>query len=288
MKFTTTSAIALGLSVQALATPTNVDRRGSKVQRDLAAFTSVIAAIDSAVNTFASDAKSYSGGDPTTLLSDSESIISVTNSGVSTLEGEADLDTTDAVDLATDVTGLSSDIQTAINNLIADKTTIVAAGYGGTVEDGLQQQLTAAEALASVISAKVPTALAGTADTLASGITDAIESGISAYSGTGSTATSSAGSSATSSTGSSATTSSSGSSVTESSSATSTGLATSASSSSKSAVATKSGTATSSGVVPGSSSTSTGVTPAYTGAANTNTVSGAVGMAAALLAVFAL
>lgn len=297
MKFTTASVIAVGLSAQALANPTIVQRQASKVQRDLAAFESVISAVDDAVKQFDTDVNSYSSGAPTTLLSDAASIVSITNSGVSTLKGEATLSDTDAVSLTSPVQALSSDVKTSIDDLVSKKSALVAAGAGGEVESGLQQQLTAAQSLGTVISDKVPSALSGIAGELSSGITSAIQSGIDAFKGTGSTATSSAASSATSSAASSGSSSSSGTSVSASgtTTATATSVATTTTSvavGSSSAVASATssgkGSATSSGVLPGSSSTSTGVTPQYTGAASTTKASGAVGLVAALLALFAL
>jgi hypothetical protein len=299
MKFTTTSVIAIGLSAQALANPTNVVRKSTKVQRDLAAFESVVSAVDAAVKQFDSDVKAYTSGDVSKLLSDSQSIITVTNSGVSNLQSEPVLSANDAFSLTSPVQGLSADVKTSIDDLVAKKSALVAAGAGGQVESGLQAQYTAAQSRATVISNKVPSSLAGVAAELSSGITDAIQSGIDAFKGTGSTSTSSsAGSTSTSSAAGSssngaATTSAAGTTVT-SSAAASTGATSGSTSSAPSATSTvvvpSSGSSSSTAVVPGSSATGTssGSVPKYTNGASSIQASGAVGFVAALLAFFAL
>lgn len=278
MKFTT-SIIALGLSASALANPSYVGRRATKVQRDIAAFQSVISDVDNAVNAFDKDVQAYNGGSTDALLSDSEKIASITNSGVSTLKNEPTLSDTDAVSLTGPIQSLTSDIKTSISDLISKKSDLVAAGAGGKVEDQLKEQYTAASDLSNVIQGKVPSELSGIASQLAAGITDAIQSGIDAFSGLGSASTSAPSGATTTGAASSAT--STGAATSAATSAVSTGVSAPSSASSI-------GAATSSGTLPGTSSTSTGVVPAYTGAASANKASGAVGLAAALLAVVAL
>lgn len=284
MKFTT-SVIALGLTAQALASPSLVERRSTKVQRNAAPFESVISAVDSAVKQFDTQVKSYNGGDVSTLLSDSKNIITVTDGGVSSLQSQGQLTDSDALALTTPVQGLSADVKQSIDDLVAKKSQLVAAGAGGTVESGLQAQLVAANSLATLISNKVPSSLSAVAGDLSSGISSAIQSGIDAFKGTGSTATTAPASSATKPAG---TTAAAGTTTAAMSSATG-AMSSAMSSAMTSATATATaGSATSSGMVPGGSSPSTGTVPAYTGAASATKATGYAGLLGVFLAVFAL
>lgn len=285
MKFTT-SVVALGLTAQAIASPSLVDRRSTKVQRDAAPFESVISAVDSAVKQFDTAVKGYSGGDTTTLLSDSKNIISVTDSGVSSLQNQAQLSDTDAIALTSPVQTLSADVKQSIDDLVAKKSQLVAAGAGGTVESGLQQQLTAANSLSTLISNKVPSSLSSVAQELSSGISSAIQSGIDAFSGLASSATSAPASSATSAPAST----SAGAATTTAAASSATGAASSAGSSAASTAAASptSGSASSSGSLPGGSATSTGTVPPYTGAASATKATGYAGLLGVFLAAFAL
>lgn len=295
MKFTT-SIVALGLAAQALATPTLVERKPTAVKRDIGAFTSVIAGIQDVVSTFDTDVKAYSGGDTSKLLSDSSSIISTTNKGVTTLSGQDTLSETDALGLTSPVQDLTKEIQTAINDLIDKKSQLVAAGEGATVESSLQDQYNAAKKLADTITSKVPSELSGIAASLSAGITDAIQKGIDAFKGTGGSTTT-GGNTATTAPA-SATTAPAGTTTAPAPGSTATGTATApggasgtqsvpASTGSGSAVPTSPGTATSSGLVPGSSGTGTSTPPLFTNAASLNKINTA-GALAAVAALFAL
>jgi hypothetical protein len=271
MKFTA-AVITFGLACPILATPTAVERTPSLVQRDLTAFTSVLASIDNAVKKFGKDVSGYSSGLPTYLLTDSDNIVSITNSGVKTLNSQPQLSQTDALGLTEPVQGLTKDIQSAINNLISKKSALVSAGAGGVVEQSLQTQLSGAKKLSSVITDKVPSSLQGIASQLSSGITAAIQKGVDAFQGTG-TATSTGGGNTSPAT-SIPTTSISGGSTPSSPSP----VAPTATS--------PSGSSSPSGVLPGSgSATSTSTIPVFTGAASSHRVASFTSFAATLLAM---
>ncbi|KAH8692228.1 hydrophobic surface binding protein A-domain-containing protein [Talaromyces proteolyticus] len=288
MKFTT-SIVALGLAVQAMATPTVVERKATLAQRDLAAFQSVLSGIQDQVKSFDTAITGYSGGDTTALLAAASKITTTTNSGVSSLSSEATLSESDALQLTSPVQDLTSTINTAISDLISKKSQLVAAGQGATVETNLQGQYDAAKKLADTISGKVPSALSGVAATLASGITAAIQKGIDAFKGTGGSTGSatSATATATSAPGSTAPASTApGSTAPGTTAHGSTATASATSPAGSSSVVPGSGTATSSGLVPGSGTTGTSTSPAFTNLASGNKVN-TVGLLAAVAALFA-
>ncbi|KAL1965842.1 hypothetical protein VTN77DRAFT_5163 [Rasamsonia byssochlamydoides] len=283
------AAIILSFLGLAVATPTIEVRGPTLTQRDLGTFTSVIANIDTQVKAFDSQVQSYTGGDATSLLDAAGAITTAANQGVNTINDEPQLSESDALELTGPVGTLTTDIQNSINDLIAKKAQIVAAGAGGQFESSLQAQQTAATNLANAISSKVPSELSTVAQQLASGIADAIQKGVDAFQGTGTSSSTTGGSSATSTATPTAT--SGGSSATSTTVASTTAAATSASSS---AVVSSGASPSSSAVAPSSPSsglpvtpTSSGSAPLFTGAAAVKGISGPVGVVAALAAVLA-
>jgi hypothetical protein len=174
MKFSA-PLLSLALALSAAATPT-------PVRRDLASIQSAIANIATAVNTLDAAEQAYTGGDTTTLQNDSNAVVSATDAGTAVANASGDLSDLDALGLVSPIQSLTTDVQNAINDIIAIKTAIVAAGSQTQTLNDLIQQNTSATALANAITAKVPTDLQSTAASLAAGITNAIQQGIDAYS----------------------------------------------------------------------------------------------------------
>jgi len=257
---------------------------GLNVAGQLATVEGVITAIQNKVDTFDSAAKSYTGGAPTALQSASDDVISTTNSGVTTVNGSADLDETDALGLTEPVQTLTTHITTAINDLIAKKAQIVAACAGAATLTDLNNQKTAASALATAITSKVPTSLQPIASQLSAGITAAIQKGIDAFTGT--TCSSSSSGSGTGTATSSASGSASGS-ATGTATVTSVGSASGTATGTTIVVApTTSGAATGTGSSPGGTTTGTSP-PLFTNAAVVNNFNAPVGIVAALAALLA-
>ncbi|KIN00390.1 hypothetical protein OIDMADRAFT_180632 [Oidiodendron maius Zn] len=174
MKFSST-LLSLALALSATATPT-------PVRRDLASIQSAIANIATAVNTLDAAEKAYTGGDTTTLQTDSDAVVSATDAGTAAANASGALSDLDAIELVSPIQSLTTDVQNAINDIIAIKSAVVAAGSQAQTLSDLIQQNTSATALAVAITAKVPTVLQSTAASLAAGITNAIQEGITAYS----------------------------------------------------------------------------------------------------------
>lgn len=174
MKFSS-AILALSLAFSATASPT-------RVQRDAASIESAIANIATAVKALDAAEKAYTGGDTTTLQNDSDAVVSATDAATSVANASGNLSDLDAVGLVSPIQGLTTDVQDAINDIIAIKSQISAAGKVTTTLNDLIAQNTSATALSNAITAKVPTDLKSTAASLSAGITDAIQKGITAYS----------------------------------------------------------------------------------------------------------
>lgn len=168
--------MALGLAVGAIATPT-VQRR------DVTAVAASIAAIATDITTFDGDVNAYTGGTPTTIQSDSDKIVSDTNSAISAVSAVPSFSDTDAELLIPPIQALNSSINTAIDDLIAKKDALVAACAGDQTLGDLNQQLSTASTLADSITARVSTDLQPLAAELSAPIIAAINRGIDAFTG---------------------------------------------------------------------------------------------------------
>jgi hypothetical protein len=179
MKFATTVlALVLGASA-------------TVVTRDLATIQGVLSDISKQTDALDSAVKSFSG-DPSALVSASDSLLSTLKSGTAKVAASDVLPLLDAATVAQSVVTLNTSASAVINDLISKKEALVAAGQGGVVLKSLQDQRTAAKSLAETITSKVPTELQGTAATLSQGIDDAFGRGIAAFEGAGSGPSSSA------------------------------------------------------------------------------------------------
>jgi hypothetical protein len=174
MKFSA-SLLSLVLALSATATPT-------PVKRDAASIESAIASIASAVNALDTTEKAYTGGATTALQTASDAVVSATNAGTTTANASGDLSDLDALSLVTPIQDLTTDVQTAVTDIINLYDLISAAGAVSQTLNDLIAQNTSATALANAITAKVPADLQSTAAGLSAGITDAIQKGITAYS----------------------------------------------------------------------------------------------------------
>lgn len=179
MKFTT--LLTLGLAAGAMATPTKTARQPSLVERDVAAVTSVLSAVQDKVQTLDTAIKGWNGGAIDSVLSASDDVVSAINSGVTTIKGSGDLSTSDALALPGPVNDLTDVVKTTIDDLIAKKDQGEKACAIPATQDALKKQYDAAKDLSDTIVSKVPESLASIAQNLASGITDAIQKGINAY-----------------------------------------------------------------------------------------------------------
>jgi hypothetical protein len=170
------SPIALGLFGLAAAE--------SLMRRQASTVVNVVNGIDTQVKSLDQAIQAFNGN-PQQLLSASQQVLSATQQGVSTVNGVSTLSLNDALTIQQPVQTLTTDLNQTITDLIAKKSALVSAGEGATVEQNLQQQLTAAQQLSQAISSKVPQEVASLAQQLSQGIINAIQAGITAFQGTG-------------------------------------------------------------------------------------------------------
>jgi len=141
----------------------------------------VITSIDTATAALDTAVKGYSGGDSSAIQSASKSLVDVVTAGIGKVKGASQLVLNDALQLTPPTQALSKTVSTTIDDLIAKKSQLVAAGQGASIASSLKTQLSGANDLAAAISAKVPSDVAPIATQLSSGISDAIQKGVTAY-----------------------------------------------------------------------------------------------------------
>lgn len=279
MKFSVVSVAALGLAASAVASPSRVVREASMVERDLAAITSVIAAVGAKTDALDAAIKAYTSGPITPVTSASQDLIDTINAGIATVKSSADLSESDALGLTGPVQDLTKKVQTAVDDLDSRQAQVEKACAVAVTQKSLKDQLAASSALSDAITSKVPQALQGIAGTLSSGITAAIQKGITNYANAKNDASCSSSSSSSSSASSGTTATTAAASSTASMSATSSMAASSTAASSSAAMSSSAS----------GSSTATATTPAFTGAASVNKIgfsaAGAVALAAFAVAL---
>jgi hypothetical protein len=167
------------LALGAVADPTPVKRQLTTIQGVISSISSNVATLDTAV-------QGYKGGDASSLLTQSDSLLSGVQSGTKTVTGSGDLSQNDALSLTSPVQALQSAIQGLVTDLNSKKCDFVAAGSADKVLSNLQQQKTASQALADAITSKVPQALQSIATQLSSGIATALQTGITDFQDTSS------------------------------------------------------------------------------------------------------
>ncbi|KAL5365960.1 hydrophobic surface binding protein A-domain-containing protein [Aspergillus floccosus] len=177
MKFLT-AIFTLGLMATSFAEPI------PKAKRALSDYKNVIQSVSNQVAVVDTTVTNYVAGSVagTAVQTASDKLVTVINTGTTTVNGLAALNTIDALSLVSPIQALADDVNDLIDNVIAAKPNFVADGLAGNVLASLQAQKTASQALAAAITAKVPSSLQSTANQLSSQITTAIQRGITAYS----------------------------------------------------------------------------------------------------------
>lgn len=174
MKFST-PLIALGFALSTTASPLNA--------RDLAAFKTIIANIQSDADALDVAVKAYSSGDGAAVQSASGKLVSTINTGVTTANAQPVLSDLDALGLTTPVSTANDHVTIVVDDTIAKKDAFVANCLGPAVLADLEAQLAGAKALATAVTAKVSDLLKPTAAQLAGKISANIQRGVDAYTG---------------------------------------------------------------------------------------------------------
>lgn len=177
MKFLS-AIFTLGLVATSFAEPI------PKAKRALADYQAVIKSVSNQVAVVDTTVANYVAGSVagTAVQDASDKLVAVINTGTTTVNGLAALNSIDALGLVTPIQNLAKDVGTLVDHVIAAKPNFVADGLAGDVLASLQEQKTASQALAAAITAKVPSSLRDIANQLSSQITAHIQRGIDAYS----------------------------------------------------------------------------------------------------------
>lgn len=121
------------------------------------AINSVLNDINSAVKSFDTAVKGYSGGDAQAVLQASSKIQSLTADGAKTIAAGSDLTLNDAVSITTNVQGLQGTLDGALSDLESAGPALAKAGQCGEMSKQLSSQAEAAKALQDAVTLKAPT-----------------------------------------------------------------------------------------------------------------------------------
>lgn len=174
MKFST-PLYALSFALTTTATPLSL--------RDLAAFQTIIANIQTDADALDVAVNAYTSGDGAAVAAASDTLVATINAGVTTANAQPVLSDLDALGLVTPVNTANDHVTIVVDDTIAKKDVFVANCLGPDTLADLEAQLAAAGALADAIVAKVSDTLKDTAAALAGKITANIQRGVDAYAG---------------------------------------------------------------------------------------------------------
>lgn len=168
------SALSLAAASLADLTPGDVPTR---VQRDIATVSSVVAQVSGAITQLDTSVKAFSG-DATKVTADSTNLLTVLKSGVSTIQGSTDLSLTEALGLQSSV----SSLQTASDALVADlgmmKTAFEQARLCSVVSSTVTEVQSSSKGLIDAVVAKVPSAAQSIASSLTAGLQNSLSVGV--------------------------------------------------------------------------------------------------------------
>jgi hypothetical protein len=113
--------------------------------------------INSALKSFDTAIKGYTGGSADALNQAAGKIQSITSSGAQKIASGSDLTLNDAVSITTNVQGLQTTIDATLSDLEGIGSKIASSGQCGVITSSLTSQNTAAKALQDAITQKAPT-----------------------------------------------------------------------------------------------------------------------------------
>jgi hypothetical protein len=159
------------------------------LKRDLQAFKDAFGAVSSAIMTFDTAVKALtSTADVGTALPDltdkSNAIVTALQSGTTSVSAQPVLSLTDAINLLSLSSTLTSNANATVTDLISKKSFIDAAGEDGFVVTQLTNVKTAAQAFIAAVVSKVPDSVKSIANSQASQVITALNTGITTFGGT--------------------------------------------------------------------------------------------------------
>ncbi|OTA91510.1 hypothetical protein M434DRAFT_388575 [Hypoxylon sp. CO27-5] len=173
MKASTFFALAL-TAAGAVAEPVPA-QPPTKVARDIATVTSVVAQVSAAMSKLDTTVKAFDGSDLTGVETDAKALVSALTSGASTLASAGgSLSLTDALSLQDLVTPLGPAAEALVSDVSAKKTQFEKAGLCSIVGSAIQDAGSAAKSLVDNVVAQVPEAAQAIAQQAASNVVDTL------------------------------------------------------------------------------------------------------------------
>jgi len=161
----------------------------SILKRDLQAFKDAFGAVSSALTTFDTAIQALTpstdvGAVLPDLTDKSNAIVTVLQSGTTSISAQPVLSLTDAVSLLSLSSTLTGNANATVNDLISKKSIIDAAGQDAFVVTQLTNVKTASQAFIAAVVSKVPDSVKSIANSQASQVITALNRGITAFGGT--------------------------------------------------------------------------------------------------------
>lgn len=176
MKFFTT-LLTLGLVGTSIAEPIRISKRSADDYKGVIQTVSdQVAVVDKAVADYVGGSAKGDG-----VITASDKLIEVINTGKTNVEGFDPLSSTDALAIVKPIETLTDDVGKLVDDVIAAKPNFDKDTLSAKILAGLKAQKEAAQGLADAITAKVPDALKDMAKELSAGIAKNIQKGIDAY-----------------------------------------------------------------------------------------------------------
>lgn len=163
-----------------VALVTGVVADGTSIQTAMETIQDATTALNTSITSFRSN------GDPLTLLPiilKSTTLLSDVNKGVKTAEASANLNTTEAFDVAGSTLTLVSAVQTTLANIVAGKELFSLELVSPVIYANLIELKSATDKFSAAVISKVPGTLVPTAQQVVAPIDPAFEAAIDAYKG---------------------------------------------------------------------------------------------------------
>ncbi|KAI0110514.1 hydrophobic surface binding protein A-domain-containing protein [Hypoxylon sp. NC0597] len=147
----------------------------TKVARDIATVTSVVAQVSAAMSKLDTTVKAFDGSDLTSVETDAKALVSALTSGASTLASAGgSLSLTDALSLQDVVTPLGPAAEALVSDVSAKKTQFEKAGLCSIVGSAIQDAGSGAKSLVDNVVAQVPEAAQAIAQQVAGTVVDTL------------------------------------------------------------------------------------------------------------------
>jgi len=180
--------LAFGLFSAAIAAPVEAVVDAVGASQDLATIQAAFSAVEAALNALDTSIKGLSAGADSKsaaagLVTQSKAIEQALKDGTAKVSASSAISLTEALQVQSASTKLTTLTTQTINDLIAKKDLIQAAGQTKVTLDSLTAQKAASDAFVKAVTSKVPSAVQSIAATASKSVGDALAKGIQAFGG---------------------------------------------------------------------------------------------------------